>query len=459
MGRRDKKGSFGKILVLLVFMGLIGGLVYLYNSAMFEQKKPRISLGDNIFWNLKSPIPIVIRDESGVKFARVTLSDGNNSIPLINKKFEKNKKEVMLEAVFPRTAFFSKKANLELKIETADNSMWNFFMGNETSRKASIQIDTKKPFVNVLANSYSITQGGSASVVFKADDENLEKLYIKTNSGDIFYPTPFYKKGHYISLLAWQHNQKDFSANVVAVDKAGNKSQKRIRFYLLSKKYRTSNIKLSDKFIDGKITDLVQIYNSENADSMNRIERFSFINETLRNKNEKLIVKLTSNVPTQMISSYSIVPFYPLKSAAAVASFGDHRYYSYNGSPASESYHLGLDLASTAQANIVSSNKGEVIFSDENGIYGNNIIISHGLGVYSIYGHCSSFKVQKGDIVKKGDVIATTGISGLALGDHVHFGILVQGIEVRPAEWMDKKWFRDNVASVMADAKRLIDRK
>jgi len=47
----------------------------------------------------------------------------------------------------------------------------------------------------------------------------------------------------------------------------------------------------------------------------------------------------------------------------------------------------------------------------------------------------------------------------LALGDHLHFGILVQGVEVRPEEWMDKGWMRDNIYEVIKSAKKMIDKK
>jgi len=120
---------------------------------------------------------------------------------------------------------------------------------------------------------------------------------------------------------------------------------------------------------------------------------------------------------------------------------------------------MGLDLASTAEADVVVSNPGLVVYAKYNGIYGKNIIISHGLGVYSLYGHNSSFLVDEGEQVKAGDVIAKTGMTGLALGDHLHFGMLVQGIEVRPEEWMDKNWMKDNIFGVIKSAKKIIDRK
>jgi murein DD-endopeptidase MepM/ murein hydrolase activator NlpD len=141
-----------------------------------------------------------------------------------------------------------------------------------------------------------------------------------------------------------------------------------------------------------------------------------------------------------------------------VASFGDHRYYEYEKQPTSESYHLGLDLASNAQAPMQTSNDGVVVFARENGIYGNNIIISHGLGVYSLYGHCSSYMVKEGDVVKAGESIAKTGLTGLALGDHLHFGMYVQGVDIRPEEWMDEVWLKESIFNVIESAKKIMDR-
>ncbi|MDR0468136.1 MAG: M23 family metallopeptidase, partial [Campylobacteraceae bacterium] len=141
-----------------------------------------------------------------------------------------------------------------------------------------------------------------------------------------------------------------------------------------------------------------------------------------------------------------------------VASYGDFRIYSYNGEDVSKSYHLGLDLASTKEANITLSNKGEVVFVGENGIYGKTVIIDHGLGVHSIYSHCSVIMVEKGEQVLAGDVIAKTGKTGLAFGDHLHFGIVVQGVEVRPAEWMDSRWMEENIYSLIDNTKKTINK-
>ncbi|WP_458700826.1 M23 family metallopeptidase [Sulfurospirillum sp. 1307] len=454
---RKKRNSSG-IIILLILIVILAALGYLYNSSMFERDKPKIDLAKEINWNLKKPIRVNISDNSGVKFYRVTLSDGKNSVLLEKKILAPSQKEVVLDIKFPRTGFVTNKDVFKLQIEATDASKWNFFSGNSAVANSIIHVDTKRPELYTINNSYKIIKGGVATVIFKASDKNLKDLYIETNFDKKFYPTPFYKDGYYISLLAWPSNEKKFKATIIATDKAGNVSKSRVRFFLKNKRYKVSHLKLNDRFLNGKIVDLAE-ENIPESSSMNKLEKFKYVNETLRNQNENIIENITLKVPKEKIDNFYIKPFYPLKNGAAVASFGDHRFYSYNGEPVSESYHLGLDLASTSEANIVSSNNGKVVFAKNNGIYGENLIISHGLGVYSLYGHCSSFMVDEGENVKANQIIAKTGMTGLALGDHLHFGVLVQGVEVRPEEWMDKNWMKDNVFDIIKSAKKIIDRK
>ena len=453
-----RKNSSAGIVVLVVLILIVAAMAYLYNSKMFEREAPSIELKSNIEWNLKKPIPVKISDASGIKFIRATLSDGKNSIVLVEKLFTAPTNEYTLNITFPRTGFITNKKKFSLEIEAVDTSKWNFFAGNQAMKKSIINVDTKRPALFIINNSYKIIQGGVGTVIFKVKDDNLKELYIQTNFGKRFYATPFYKDDHFISLLAWPSNEKNFKATIIAKDKAGNVAKSRVRFYLKGKKYRISKIKLNDRFLDGKITDIAEDENMQST-TMSKLEKFKYVNEDLRDANEALISKITSKVPTERVDSISLKPFYPLRNGQAVASFGDHRFFSYEGEEVSESYHLGLDLASTANASVVVSNAGTIVFAKYNGIYGKNIIISHGLGIYSLYGHNSNFLFDEGDNVNAGDVISKTGMTGLALGDHLHFGILVQGVEVRPEEWMDKKWMRESVFGVIKSAKKIIDRK
>jgi len=455
--KQKKSGGIGKLLTLLVVGGLIGGGAYIYTSPEFEQIKPTIKVDEGIYWNLKEPLKVEIADNVSLKDYIVVLSDGSEKVVVAKGAVEPNTKSKIIEIKYPKGKVLDKRAKeLTLLIKATDGSNWNMFNGNSATKQVKIEVDFKRPNVNILANSRSINQGGTALVVFQAKDDNLKDLYILANNHK-FKPSPYKSEGYYASLIAWPFTQDGFDAKIVATDKAGNKRETHIPLYHHNPKYRTSYIKASDKFIDGKITDLASS-NPDYADIDDRLKRLKAINETMRLKNEELIHKYASKVSDDMIVSWKMNRFYPLKNGKKVASFGDHRYYYYGtkDNVISESYHVGYDLASTKMASIRASNGGKVVFADENGIYGNMPLIDHGLGLYTLYGHCSELLVREGDEVVAGQVIAKSGMTGLALGDHLHFGILVQGIEVRPIEWFDKRWIDTFINSVFKEADKII---
>jgi murein DD-endopeptidase MepM/ murein hydrolase activator NlpD len=456
--RRGRKSSkIGWIILLILIMG--GGIaaaVYLYTAEDFERTPPVIKAPEYSYWNAKDPLNIEVSDNFGLKSYQVTLNDGKNTVPVAVADFLDGEKKKKITVEYPQGKLDRKAKVLTLDIKATDASKWNYLSGNSSEKVIQLKIDYRRPNVNILANSYSITQGGSALVIFQAsDDDALAKLYIDAD-GYKFKAEPYREEGYYVALIAWPFREDSFQAKIVAEDKAGNKRSTEIPLYLKNHQYRVSKIKVTDKFIDGKITDLAE----EDPKYMkeDKLERLRAINETMRIDNEDLIHKYASKVSDEMIESWKIRPFYPLRNGQKVASFGDHRYYYYKNKKkvVSESYHLGYDMASTQMAPIIASNPGTVVFADNNGIYGNMPMIDHGLGLYTLYGHCSTLKVKEGDKVHVGQVIAKTGKTGLAMGDHLHFGILVQGIEVRPVEWLDKKWINDNIVKIFRDADKII---
>lgn len=452
--RRNKGQS--SLFSISIFVLMIVGVVYIYTSVMFEREIPKVSLKSNGYWNLKKPLDVAMDDISGIKSYSVILKSKSGENILYNEEFIDPKKSLVLKVEPPRSAYAIKDNNIKIIIKATDASKWNFLKGNTVTKVFDLTIDKRRPKLEIISHSYKIKKGGAALVIFKVNDENLKEFYIKTNFGKRFNAQPFYKEGYFISLLAWPVTSKNFKATIIANDYANNNAKMYIPLFLKQKKYRVSKIKLSDNFLKSKIAELGEEF-AETQGVENLLEQFKIINEQIRAKNEKLIHEITSKVSDDMISDFKINKMYPLKNAAIVASFGDHRKYSYNGSYISESYHLGLDMASNAQAQIKPQNGGEVVYSDYNGIYGNMPIIHHGLGLYTLYGHCSAVKVTIGDEVIDEEHVANTGKSGYAMGDHLHFGVLIQGIEVRPAEWMDEKWMQLNINDIIKNAKEIID--
>jgi murein DD-endopeptidase MepM/ murein hydrolase activator NlpD len=452
--RKKNNSSFGVLFVLVL---VIAAGLYVYFSATFERNPPVISLeNSNGYWNLKKPLNIKISDASGIKSYKIVMHTKNGDKTLQYEELLNPKKELVLNVEPPRGFYRMKDKEIELVVQAKDISKWDFFKGNLAQKVFSLKIDKKRPNVNIVKNSYKISRGGAALVVFQVEDKNLDQIYILSNHNKHFKAEPFYKKGYYIALLAWPVKDSGFKANVVATDFAGNVTKTYIPLYLKNKEYKVSNIKVSDKFLDGKIAQLADEF-EETQGVDDKLEQFKIINEDVRAKNEKLIHKITSPVPQEMISNFRMRRMYPLKNGAVVAHFGDHRKYYYHGKLISQAYHLGLDLASHAMAPIKTQNGGKVVFADFNGLYGNMLALSHGLGLYTIYGHCSSFDVTQGEDVPPNSKIASTGKTGYAMGDHLHFGVLIQGIEVRPQEWMDRRWIKLNISDIIKKAKKIIN--
>ena len=125
--------------------------------------------------------------------------------------------------------------------------------------------------------------------------------------------------------------------------------------------------------------------------------------------------------------------------------FADQRTYYYQKKKVDKQIHLGFDLASVARAVVECSNDGIVLFADQLGIYGKCILVDHGLGLLSLYGHLSSIAVGSGERVTRGQPLGRTGETGLAGGDHLHFSMVLQGVHVNPLEWWDGKWVDQHV--------------
>lgn len=115
--------------------------------------------------------------------------------------------------------------------------------------------------------------------------------------------------------------------------------------------------------------------------------------------------------------------------------FGARR--SYNGGPAT-GYHEGLDIAGSAGDPVVAANEGVVVLARALTVRGNGILIDHGAGVYSGYYHLAQIKVQEGQPVVKGQLIGEVGATGLATGPHLHWEIIVRGVNVDPMEWLER---------------------
>ncbi len=438
------------ILFIAVILVLIG---FIWFSPSFERVSPKIDIITNGYTNLKNPIKIKISDNRGVKSYQVIVK-GNGFDEVIAKSVEPVLgKNVELSIKLPHID----TKNIQIIVLAKDTSYWHFFRGNQSIKKTILQVDTTGPDVDIINNSYAIGRGGSAVAVVKISDNNLKNAYILVNNKYKFKLTPFVKKDYYISLLAWPFNENNFDAEVIADDLAGNSVQVHIPFYWRTKgiyQFKNKKLTITDSFIQNVAKNVLEKMGMSVPGDPVKI--FKAENETLRKADENEIFKITDKIYENKINNFYLKRFYPLPGSKKEAGFMELRHYFYKGKEISTAIHKGIDLARIKNSKVYASNKGVVKNEKYMGIYGNTLFVYHRLGLYSTYSHLSEFLVKKGDNVHVGEVIAKTGSTGGVFGDHLHFGIYVQGIPVQPLEWMDPRWIKTNILKIIYDAKRTI---
>jgi len=453
---RRQKSNFTNIIVGLVFILVLAGGGFVYFSPLFEKEPAKIVLNSSGFWNLKDSLTINLYDKSGIKSYNINYKT-DNGVEKISENTISAKQEKVVLNIKPIKLRPNVK-EIIITVEVFDNSFWNFFQGNRSYKEYKISIDKKRPLARVISNSYNIKRGGSAAVVVEVKDENLKDKYITFNNKYRFELIPYIKEGYYVSIIAWPVDIEfdDFDiVNLVAFDEANNKTVTKVPFYIKDLKIKNDKLKISDNFIN-KVSIPVLQKSDYDVPQTNQ-EIFIKQNRELRGNNVKMIKdESLKHMSREMVSNFNIKPFKRLNGSKTFAGFAEKREYFYNGEKIDEAWHLGMDWASIKHAQVKISNRGKVIFNNYLGIYGNALIVDHGFGIQTLYAHTSQFLVTKGDEVKAGKVIANTGSTGAVFGDHLHFGVLVQGIEVNPIEWMDRNWIKTRITNILMEAKQEI---
>jgi murein DD-endopeptidase MepM/ murein hydrolase activator NlpD len=168
-------------------------------------------------------------------------------------------------------------------------------------------------------------------------------------------------------------------------------------------------------------------------------ERFARVNSVIRRANDAALAALAGKSEGKRLWDG---PFAMLPRGKAEALFADHRTYKLGGKELNREWHLGVDMASVKNAAVPAGNAGKVVYAGRLGIYGNCVVIDHGMAVLTVYGHLSSIGVKVGDAVARGQEIGKSGMTGLAGGDHLHLGLMVGSAFVDPVEWSYGDWMK-----------------
>jgi len=324
-------------------------------------------------------------------------------------------------------------------------------VASEASRE--VQVRLTPPRVAVASTHHYVNQGGAEMVVFRSSPPDVDS---GVRIGDVTYPgfpgtgarlrDPELK----VAFFALLYNQPvDVPMDVFAQDVAGNQTRAQFEHRVFPKKFRSSKIPLDDKFLGRVVPAILQSSPQIQASATDLLPAFLKINNDLRRMNNEIIASLAQKTSPSILWDGA---FQPLGGSQIESSFADFRTYLYGGKDVDRQVHLGFDLAKTANAPVTVANHGKVLYAAELGIYGNAVIVDHGMGVQSLYAHLSSFAVAEGDNVKKGQTLGASGQTGLAGGDHLHFSMLVNGQFVNATEWWDPHWIEDRIMRKLRDA-------
>ncbi|MEB2344670.1 MAG: M23 family metallopeptidase [Deltaproteobacteria bacterium] len=359
-----------------------------------------------------------------------------------------------VELVIDPKALGAKDGDATLRVTARDHAFRSWGGGNETQLEIPLRFDFRSPAVSVEPGIVYARRGGSVALAYRVGERTVrdgvelgERFFpaIRVGADD---PAARHDAGWRLALFPLPIDQPDTKPVLIAEDEAGNRGQATPQVKIEERRVPEAMLNLPPSFLENKIGELAE---AVDVDASDRLRAFQEINTRVRAENEKRIREVTAeSSPTPLWDG----AFEQMANSKVTSPFAEKRSYIVDAEKVSESTHYGYDLASLAGAPVTASNAGRVVFADELGIYGQCVIVDHGLGLFSLYGHLSSIDVAVGDTVAKGQTLGHSGQTGLAGGDHLHFAMLLAGHYVDPVEWWDAKWQRDRLDPQIAAARQ-----
>jgi len=319
-------------------------------------------------------------------------------------------------------------------------------------KELTLPVRLTPPSVGSVSTFVYVNQGGCEAVVYKVGETSVKD---GVEAGGWFFPgfpLPGGGPADRFALFAVPYDLDDASkVRLIAEDDVGNRSQASFIDKFFPKPLHRDTIPLDDKFLN-KVVPPIMAQNHELTDKGSLLENYLQINRDLRKVDNAELITISKTSKPQFLWSR---PFLPMVNTKVMAHFADRRSYVYQGRTVDQEDHLGLDMAGLAHAPVPAANDGIVVLAKFFDIYGNAVIVDHGYGLMSLYGHLSAIDVKPGDHVTRGQVLGRSGDTGLAGGDHLHFAILLHVLPVSPVEWWDPHWLKDRLERKLGAALRL----
>jgi murein DD-endopeptidase MepM/ murein hydrolase activator NlpD len=431
------------LIVLVLLVAVVGSVAYL----VWRQTVPGVQSLTTAprFIGQKSSFTVVVEARRGnVARVEVRIEQSGKSTPVATKDSGLGK-HVEIPVVVDSAALGLREGSATIEVWARDTFWRPIRRDDRAIAGYPVTIDLTPPRVELLAATHYLSPGGSGLVAFRSSGASRTDVI----AGAMTFPSFAYgpaDKGARIVLIAlpWDYDPAT-PIQIRASDEAGNAAARGIPAEIRPRKFPKDTIDVKDAFLQAKVPELLP--QRPATDSL--VDGFLMINRDLRRQAEEAKRKIGASTADKPLWHG---PFVQARNTKVFANFAETRTYVHGGKEIDRQIHFGYDLASTRQSPVPAANKGVVVFAEPLTIYGNTVVIDHGLGLQTLYAHLSSTTVKVGDAVEKGQEIARTGSTGLAMGDHLHYEVLVSGTSVTPLEWWDAKWIRDHIGKPLNEA-------
>jgi hypothetical protein len=440
-------GTLLLVCLLLLAAGAgVGAFIF------FEREKPVVTLQKEIsYLGKQTEIPFSVTDKKrGLRSVAVSVVQNGEEQELMAQNFDRQSwlgeagpAQTESKALFDLVKTKLKEGPAEIVITARDFSLAGTFQGNTTVLRLNVEVDTKAPKIGLQHSQRYIRPGGSGIVVYDLSEPSpMHGAMVN----DLFFPGfPLKgKENRYIAYIALPWDSKGMeNSRVVAKDQAGNEGTAVFTTVFKNVREKSDTINVSDGFLNSKIPEFEEHY-PEMTGSL--VDKYLFVNNEVRNRNAATIKELCSKPVAEQLWQDLFVRM----PGQTMAGYAEERSYFYQEKEIDHQVHLGIDIASLTNSAIKAANRGKVVFADYLGIYGNMVLIDHGQGVFSLYSHLSRIETAPGAEVDQNTVIAYSGATGMAGGDHLHFSILIHGMFVTPIEWWDQHWINVNIKEIVS---------
>lgn len=443
----------------LVVGGALLGLLALGVVLFRRGPEPEVSLDVGLpAWGPRTPLRVTARAaRRGLGAVQVRLIQGEQAKILHEERFKTRAPwafwgpmtdEVVLDLEVEKLDLPSPRERLATVEVRAVGAGTAVLSAPRSEAEQTLEVRLHPPRLAVLSPNVYAAQGGAEAVVYTVSQTAVRH---GVRAGAWFfpgYPLPGGSEDEFFALFGVPYDLDDPEEIVLtATDDVNNVASVDVVDEFIPRPFKTDTIQVSDRVMR-MVVPRIMAKTPELTDQGTLLANYIHINSELRKHNAEVLLKLSRSSEGQFYWNRTFLQM----PAKVVSAFADRRTYFYRGREIDRQDHLGFDLASVRQAPIPAANNGKVIFAEYLGIYGNTVVVDHGFGLQSLYAHMSKIDVREGAVVERGQTLGRTGATGLALGDHLHFTLMLHGLPVTPLEWWDGRWIQNRIAGKLGDA-------